>query len=152
MNSSAEGTPEDDGGVGALLADTDRSVAHLATVRRAVKERWPIPPERRQRILTTLQQIVEVDTFEVEKNETEYGPDGKVSTSRKVGSITMPNHRNQVAAAKVLLAAAKLDQEDQHHVENLAAGKAPGSSVTNVLVLNVPPPRALEAAESPPSP
>lgn len=116
---SAEGTPQDEGGQGEIsaLADSHHERAGFKTLGRAVRERWPIPPERRQRILTVLQQIVETDTFEVEKTETESGPNGEGQSSRKVGSISMPNHRNQVAAAKVLLAAAKLDQDDQHHVE-----------------------------------
>src|SRR6185369_11736860 len=108
---SGENGPGGQGEI-AALADVHHERAGFKTLGRAVRERWPIPPERRQRILTVLQQIVETDTFEVEKTETEAGPNGEGAKSQKVGSLTMPNHRNQVAAAKVLLQAAALDQAD----------------------------------------
>lgn len=117
------------GGMGGLLADPTLIPSDCRTLARAFVERWPIPPERRQRILTTLQQIVESDTFEVEKTETEGGPNGEGAKTIKVGSITMPNHRNQVAAARVLLTAFKVDQDDQHHLEDLAAGIKKGVNI-----------------------
>lgn len=130
MSDNGQPAAADDGGVGALLADPDRSVAYLATVRRAITERWPISPERRQRLLTVMSQIVEADTFEVSKIICEPGRNGEgaPSTDEKRESIVMPNHRNQVAAAKVLLSAAKLDQDDMHHLENLAAPRS-GTSI-----------------------
>lgn len=127
------------GGVGALLADPEKIAADCATIRRAFKERWPIPEERRQRILTVLQQIVETDTFEVERVETAAGPNGEgIGPESKRASIKMPNHRNQVAAAKAILAATGEDRDDQQHLERIAAGEhgPPGPKQVHILVVD----------------
>ena len=114
-------------------------------IRRAIREGWPVPLERRQRILTTLQQIVETDTFEIEKIVHEQGPD-KTSKEVKTESIKAPNHKNQIAAAKAILAAAQLDQQDAHHVEahnqrerhhadDVARGAGENKTVHNTIIL-----------------
>jgi hypothetical protein len=135
---------DDAGGVGGLLKNPDVAVMDMNTIRRAFKERWPIPPERRQRILTVLQQIVETDTFDVQN-----------SKGDEVHVATMPNHRNQVAAAKAILAAAALDQADMHHLERVKADEAKPGATTNVLVFNIaeatPPPKLTDANPPPPA-
>lgn len=110
-NRQNNGTPpEDFGGSGGLLSNPDTSVADLNLIGRAIGDRWPIPHDRRQRILTTLQQIVETDTFEIEKIEHEEG----TKVGKKTATVAMPNHRNQVAAARCLLLADRMNQVDEH--------------------------------------
>lgn len=83
-----------------------------------------MPEAHRKRILTVLMQIVESDVFEIEKVEHEGGPNGEGSKSVKTGSVRMPNHRNQVAAAKAIMAAMAMDQQDEQHLERLAVDEA----------------------------
>lgn len=97
-----------------MLALHERAVSDIKLMGRALKERWPMSPERRARIITTLCQIVDTDTFEVEKVECEGGNNGEGTRTKTVGKITMPNHRNQIAAAKTLIAADALNQSDEH--------------------------------------
>lgn len=113
----SDGQPQELGGAGGLLANP-RKVADLNLIGRAITERWPIPPERRTRILTVLQQIVETDEFAIEKIEHEESAPGReAACGKKTVTVKMPNHKNQIAAAKAIMAAAALDQADRHHAD-----------------------------------
>lgn len=125
-------------GFGHLLTNPDTIVQDCKTVRRAFVERWPIPRERRERLLTILQQIAETDEFTVEKVEHDGGPNGEGAKETKTASIRMPNHRNQIAAAKAILAAQAADDSDRQHLEKLEAGQdgAPVDSTIRILVVD----------------
>jgi hypothetical protein len=116
--------PENTGGVGGLLSNPNRTISDANLIRRAISERWPVSLERRQRLVTILGQIAETDVFEIEKFETSDGGSESKGPLRTTGRITMPNHRNQIAAARTLVAMVAQNQADEHHADDDANSKA----------------------------
>jgi len=119
-----QNNPANDGGLGEVLRDTGSrsSVADSKLIARAVRERWPIDLPKKQRIVTTLMQILDTDTYEVEKIESNLAANGEASgPPTTTAKVTMPNHRNQVAAARTLAIMVGQNQEDEHHADNLEA-------------------------------
>lgn len=119
--SEERNTPDDlpeSGGIGGLLSQPNRVQEDCHLIRRAIAEGWPVPMERRQRILTTLQQIVETDTFEIERVELTKSGEGQLVREETTAKVKAPNHKNQIAAARTILDAYKTDQSDKHHVED----------------------------------
>lgn len=95
------------------MEEPARHHADLRLARRAIAENWPMPPERRATLMAMLYTIATTPTH-TSTSVIRGGPfDGQETET------TQPNHRNQVAAAKAILAAAKMDQDDRHHGDNL---------------------------------
>lgn len=102
------------GGLGGLQTNVADGATHRASdlhmIARAVREQWPIPMDKRPSVVERLI-----------RNATDQSVDPGVS----------------VRAAGVLVAMTALNQKDDHHVEDIAAGKhTPATGDIRILVVN----------------
>lgn len=104
------------GGQGEILANPTPSRSDLRLVRKAINGGYNLTPEQRQDIVRRAHEIL------LSPPELKIGEDG---------ATLDVSYRDQLAAAKVLLAADKMDMD----VERLAAGV--GSGVTNNTQVNI---------------
>lgn len=113
------------GGRGALLAPDDPAsvAADLELIRKAVKAGWDVPESERAAIVSAVTAIAQ--------NEA---------------------HPHCVRAAGVLRAMTADHQSDVQMVFRTVKGTDAAPNTTNILILNIPPPRALEAVEFRPLP
>lgn len=114
MDFNAQGTvTENLGGLGESLISEDRTkVADINLIRRAARERWPIPEAKRALASQILMRIAETDTVTIVNDEG--------------NSFEVNNARNQVAAIRALAALDTINQSDDHLAdknERLDSGK-----------------------------
>jgi hypothetical protein len=98
------------GGQGELL-EPGHTRADLRLIARAARGRWPVSDRMRQAVLSKMAKIVDKDMVEV--------PGGD-------GTILVDNDRNQIAAARVIVAIDAINQADEIKavdVERADAGK-----------------------------
>lgn len=93
-------------------------------LRRAARERWPVPQEKRPMVVGKMLAIVEQESTTIPS------PGG--------GEVEVSNARNQVAAARVLVAMEQQNQADEHLADKndrLDAGKATERVVESIEVV-----------------
>ncbi len=89
--------PDESGGRG-VLEDAHHLRADAQLLSRAIKQRWPVPPEKRGTIIEKLVKVVEQESTTVIDSEG--------------NPIEITNARNQAACARVLVAMDALNQSD----------------------------------------
>lgn len=89
-----------------LLADPHRVRGDAQMIRRALRQRWPMSDEVRADLVNCLKAIVCTEKIEV--------------VSKSGEPISIPNHRNQAAAARVLVAMEAQNQADDHLAQKQA--------------------------------
>jgi hypothetical protein len=89
------------GGQGEILADPHREQSDINLIRRAVRERWPVPAAMKVEVVERLRTIVA-------KTEVQ------VMTKEGLAMLDGPADSNANAAARVLVAMDGLNQADDH--------------------------------------